>query len=238
LLNAGKFTMLSLLMLGFLMGMRHALDADHLAAVAAITSDNTAFRDSIKHGAVWGLGHTVTLLLFGSSILWLDTVMPEQIAHYLEMAVGVMLMGLGVDVLRRLIKDRIHYHAHKHDNKASHFHAHSHVGEGEHDKSHHQHQHGSKFPYKTLCIGFMHGMAGSAALILLTLGSIHSFGLGMLYMLLFGVGSIIGMAVISVVIAIPLKASSSKLTWVHNSLQGSIGVFTVGLGISIVHKML
>lgn len=230
--------MLSLLMLGFLIGMRHALEADHLAAVAAITSQNKSIKDSVKHGAVWGLGHTSTLFLFGSTILWLDSGIPETIAANLELAVGVMLILLGLDVVRRLIKDRIHYHAHKHDHEEPHFHAHSHAGEGSHEKSTHQHHH-SPFPYKTLCIGFMHGMAGSAALIILTLGTIDSIGLGMLYILLFGIGSMIGMAAISMIIAIPLKASAdSSLTWIHNGLQGSIGLFTVGLGISIVHQIL
>ena len=229
--------MFSLLTLGFLIGMRHALEADHLAAVASITSQNTSLKASMKHGAVWGLGHTLTLFAFGSSILWIGSEIPETIANYLELAVGVMLVFLGIDVIRRLIKDRIHYHAHQHQQKDPHFHAHSHAGDGEHDKSTHQHGHSSAFPYKTLCIGFMHGMAGSAALIILTLGTIDSIGLGIIYILLFGVGSIVGMALISVVIAIPLKASSNRLTWVHNSLQGAIGVFTVGLGLTIVHQM-
>ncbi len=225
--------MTSLLFLGFLIGMRHALEADHLAAVASITSQVNSLKASMKHGAVWGLGHTTTLFLFGSAVIWLDTNISQQFAENLEIAVGFMLIILGLDVLRRLIKQRIHYHPHQHHNKNSHFHAHSHKGEGAHHTSQHQHSH-SPFPYRTLCIGFMHGMAGSAALILLTLGTIDSVATGMIYMLLFGLGSIVGMALISVVIAVPLKASSNGLTWIHNGLQASIGVLTVGLGISII----
>ncbi len=225
--------MTSLLFLGFIIGMRHALEADHLAAVASITSQINSIKASMKHGAVWGLGHTTTLFLFGSTVIWLDTSMSQQLADNLEIAVGFMLILLGADVIRRLIKQRIHYHPHQHPNQDPHFHAHSHQGEGKHQYSQHQHSH-TPFPYRTLYIGFMHGMAGSAALILLTLGSIDSVALGMIYMLLFGLGSIIGMAVISIIIAIPLKASSQGLTWIHNGLQATIGILTITLGASIV----
>ncbi len=228
--------MLSLLLLGFLIGMRHALEADHLAAVASISSRETSIRATVRHGAVWGLGHTTTLFLFGSVVLWMDTVMPQDLADGLELAVGVMLILLGLDVLRRVIRDRIHFHAHRHADGTAHFHAHSHAGETGHDPDRHAHEHGD-FPWRTLFIGFMHGMAGSAALILLTLQSLDSAWLGMLYMLLFGIGSIAGMAAVSSVIALPLTASARRLTWLHNGLQLAIGLFTTGLGGWIVLRM-
>ncbi len=221
--------MLSLLMLGFLIGMRHALEADHLAAVAAISSRETSIRATIRHGAVWGLGHTTTLFLFGSVVIWMDSAMPQSLARGLEMAVGAMLILLGLDVLRRLLRDRIHFHVHRHADGQRHFHAHSHAGERDHAVSAHEHEHGP-FPWRTLFIGFMHGMAGSAALILLTLNQLDSNWLGMLYMLLFGIGSIVGMAAVSGIIALPLAASACRLTWLHNGLQASIGLFTTGLG--------
>ncbi len=226
--------MTSLLLLGFLIGMRHALDADHLATVAAIATHHDSIQDSIRHGAAWGLGHTITLFLFGSTVIWLDTLMPQQLAFYLELAVGLMLIALGIDVIRRVIKSRIHYHAHTHHQQGAHFHAHSHAGEGAHANSPHQHQHGPRFPVRTLMIGLMHGMAGSAALILLTLDTMTSLWTGMGYMLLFGLGSMVGMALISMIIAIPLQASARRLTWMHNGLQLGIGVMTVGLGLSIL----
>ena len=225
--------MTSLLFLGFLIGMRHALDADHLATVAAISTRRHSIQDTMRHGAVWGLGHTITLFLFGSTVIWLDTMIPEQLAHYLEMAVGLMLIVLGLDVMRRVIRHRIHYHLHKHREQAAHFHAHSHAGEGEHATSSHHHEHDKRFPVRTLMIGLMHGMAGSAALILLTLDTMTSLWTGMAYMLLFGIGSMVGMALISMIIAIPLQASARRLTWMHNGLQLGIGMLTVGLGIGI-----
>ncbi len=214
--------------------MRHALEADHLAAVAAISTKEHSLRASIKHGAIWGLGHTSTLFLFGSIVIFMNAVISEKMADRLEFAVGIMLILLGLDVLRRIIKERIHYHTHRHQNTEAHFHAHSHSGEKEHTQSEHQHSH-EKCPYRTLFIGFMHGLAGSAALILLTLDTIESVPLSMVYILLFGVGSIAGMAILSIVIAIPLRASS-QLTWLHNGLQISIGFLTVGIGTSIIYQ--
>ena len=226
--------MTSLLFLGFLIGMRHALEADHLAAVAAITSQQHSTRASIKHGLVWGLGHTTTLFLFSSLVIWMDTIVPEEMAHMLEMAVGFMLIALGLDVLRRVIKERIHYHFHQHDKREKHIHAHSHADESVHAESKHQHEHANPFPYRTLFIGFMHGLAGSAALILLTMETINSLWMGFIYILLFGLGSMLGMGILSFAIAIPLRASSTGLTWMHNSLQTAIGILTCALGFSIV----
>lgn len=230
--------MSSLLLLGFMIGMRHALEADHLAAVAAITTQqNNSIRSSIRHGLAWGLGHTITLFLFGSVVIWMDTIIPQQLANYLQIAVGLMLILLGLDVLRRVIRERIHYHLHRHNQSTVHLHAHSHQAEPEHKQSRHQHQHHEHFPVRTLMIGLMHGMAGSAALILLTMETVQSLWMGLWYMLLFGVGSMLGMAILSVIIAIPLRASAKGLTWMHNGLQAMIGVLTCGLGFSIVYQL-
>ena len=218
--------------------MRHAMDADHIAAVAAISTQQNSIRSTIKHGLVWGLGHTTTLFLFGSMVIWMDSVIPEQLATYLEIAVGFMLIILGLDVLRRMLKEQIHFHLHRHKNSATHFHAHSHQGENNHPQSKHQHSHDQKFPYRTLFIGLMHGMAGSAALILLTMETIDSLWAGLLYMLLFGLGSMLGMAIISAIIAIPLRASANGMTWMFNGLQAGIGVLTFGLGLSIIVQLM
>jgi len=226
--------MTNLLLLGFLIGMRHALEADHLAAIASISSKNHTISTNLKHGLVWGIGHTTTLFLFGSIVILMDNIIPENVAQFLEFSVGIMLIFLGLNVIQRIIKEKVHYHAHKHQNGKEHFHAHSHIDEKDHNTSSHTHTHTS-FPYKTLFIGFMHGMAGSAALILLTLETINSISVSLFYMLLFGIGSIVGMTAISIVITIPLRASC-KLTWLHNSLQASIGVLTLGLGITIVSQ--
>ncbi len=230
--------MTSLLILGFLIGMRHAMDADHLAAVAAISTQQSSIRSTVKHGLVWGAGHTTTLFLFGSMIIWMDTIIPEQLALYLQIGVGLMLVALGLDVIRRVIRDRIHFHQHQHETAETHFHAHSHCGETNHQQSAHQHNHDRKFPFRTLFIGFMHGMAGSAALTLITMETIDSLWAGLLYILLFGFGSMLGMAILSVIIAIPLRASANGLTWMHNGLQTGIGLMTFGLGVTIITQQL
>ncbi len=226
-------TILSILLMSLLIGMRHALESDHLAAVASLATRSPSLRQTVRLGATWGLGHTLALFLFGSVVLWMDTVMPERLAHWLEFAVGLMLVGLGIDVLRRLWRERVHFHVHRHSDGTVHFHAHSHQGQRAHDTDAHRHEHPQGFPLRALLVGLVHGMAGSAALILLTLQTLHDPWLGMLYMLVFGIGSILGMAAVSVVIAWPLKATGRRLTWAHNGLQATIGLFTLGSGLWI-----
>jgi len=223
----------SLLSLGFLIGMRHALEADHLAAVASLASKTTSVQSAIKQGVVWGLGHTLTLFLFSSIIILSESIIPENLAMGLEFVVGVMLVVLGTDVIRKLVREKIHFHSHQHDNQI-HFHAHKHVDKKQHNRAAHQHQHNTGFPLKALYVGLMHGMAGSAALIILTLQSVDSVMTGMLYILMFGIGSIIGMAALSVIISIPLRHSAKGLTSLHNGLQTVIGLVTIALGSMII----
>jgi len=235
--------MITLLLFGFFIGMRHALEADHLAAIASISTKEHTLKASIKHGIIWGIGHTLTLFIFGVTVLLLNRSISHHTAEVLEIIVGFMLIALGVDVLRRVIKQKIHFHIHQHfhthqQNTIVHFHAHSHNEQSniECNESKHEHNHRhDKFPFRTLFIGLMHGLAGTAALILLTLDTMESFTFSLLYIALFGVGSIFGMLLLSVIIAVPLRASS-KLTWLHNGLQVGIASLTVGLGVSIVYQ--
>jgi len=227
---------ISLLSLGFLLGMRHALESDHVAAVASLATRSRSMGDTLRQGAVWGAGHTLTLFIFGSLVLLLDTVIPETLARFLEFMVGLMLIGLGIDVLRRQLSERIHFHVHRHADGRLHFHAHSHADERVHAAVHHHH-HRSRFPLRALFIGMMHGMAGSAALILLTLQSVHSPLTGILYIMLFGVGSIAGMATLSAIIAVPLCYSFSCLRWAHTGLQALVGVTTLYVGGMMVYDI-
>lgn len=227
----------SLLVLGFLIGMRHAVETDHVAAVASLATRSGSVRHTVMQGAVWGIGHTLTLFLFGSAVLLLDTIMPERLAFGLEFAVGLMLIALGVDVLRRLVRGRIHFHVHRHSEAVVHLHAHSHAPGAVHDPQHHEHDHPRRFPLRALAVGLMHGMAGSAALILLTLQHAQSVAQGMLYIVLFGLGSVAGMAVLSVVIAVPLRYSARSLTRIHNAMQAVIGVVTVTVGCTVVYEV-
>ena len=210
--------MISILLLGLLLGMKHAIEADHVAALATLATRSQSLAQTVKLGAVWGLGHTLTLLLFGGLVLALDLVMPERLAQALEFAVGIMLVLLGLDVLRRIARERVHFHIHRHADTGVHLHAHSHAGDtAPHNPQHHEHGHPRELRVRALLVGMMHGMAGSAALILLTLETVVSPGVGLLYIALFGLGSILGMALLSVVIAIPLRYSESGLTLAHNT---------------------
>ncbi len=179
--------------------MKHATEADHLAAVATLATRQGSLAQTLRQGVAWGVGHTLTLMLFGGAVLWLGQVISPRLEQALETAVGIMLVLLGADVLRRLVRDRIHFHVHRHGPRTTHVHAHSHRGEGRHADSAHRHAHPQRWPVRALAVGMMHGLAGSAALVVLALQTIPSVGLGVGYIALFGLGSIAGMALLSVV---------------------------------------
>jgi ABC-type nickel/cobalt efflux system permease component RcnA len=210
--------------------MQHALEADHIAAVSSIAARRTHVSDIVKHGLTWGLGHTVTLFVFAGVAILLGRAIPETVAKPIEGAVGIMLIGLGAHVLWRLWRDRIHFHRHGHDDGTVHFHAHSHAGDPlPHARAAHVHGHG--FRWRTLLVGLMHGMAGSAALLVLAATQASSPATGLFYVLLFGIGSMIGMGLLSLVIAVPLAFSARFLTVANRALQGAVGFVTIAIGI-------
>ena len=229
--------MLTLLGLGFALGMRHALEADHAAAVASLALRSRSVSHTIWQGLAWGIGHTLTLLLFSSVVLILGLVIPEQFAEALECAVGLMLIGLGVDVLQKMWKEGIHFHIHQHTQGPPHFHAHTHHREGSHAAPlAHDHAHPNGFPYRALVVGLMHGMAGSAALIVLTLQTVISPSEAVAYILMFGLGSTLGMGLFSFVMAIPLWYSPRSLTFLHQGIQTCVGILTALLGLFVVYQ--
>jgi ABC-type nickel/cobalt efflux system permease component RcnA len=227
--------MFGVLGFGFLLGMQHALEVDHIAAVSSIAARRTDVRDIVKHGLTWGLGHTLTLFVFAGAAILLGHAIPDYLARPLETAVGIMLVGLGVDVLWRLWRDGAHFRQHGHDDGTQHIHVHSHVNETiPHRKSTHVHQHG--FRWRSLLVGLMHGMAGSAALLVLAISQVANPAAGMLYVLLFGVGSMLGMGALSVVIAVPLAVSARWLTWANRGLQGGVGAITIAIGAMTIYS--
>ena len=120
--------MFGILGLGFLLGMQHALEADHVAAVSSIAARRTDVADVVKHGLTWWIGHTLTLFVFAGAALGLGRAIPEHLARPIESAVGIMLVGLGTHVLWRLWRDRVHFHRHSHGDGVVHIHAHSRAG--------------------------------------------------------------------------------------------------------------
>jgi ABC-type nickel/cobalt efflux system permease component RcnA len=227
--------MISVLALGFLMGMRHALEADHLAAIASLAAGGqTRRRATIVRGAVWGVGHTLSLLVFGGACLILRFTIPDTLSRVLEAGVGGMLLALGGEIMWRVRRQRLHVHVHRHDDGHVHLHAHSHAPGEQHDPAHHQHVHPERFPGRALAVGMVHGLAGSAALVLLAVEALGSPWLGLVYILLFGVGSIAGMALLSTVIAVPLERSAHRLNQMYATVELVVGVTTIGIGLWVM----
>lgn len=228
---------MSILGLGFLVGMQHALEADHVAAVSSIAARRSKLADIVKHGLTWGLGHTLTLFAVAGAAILLGRAIPGELANPLETAVGVMLVGLGAHVLWRLWRDRVHFHQHRHREGTTHVHAHSHTGEAApHERADHTHQHG--FRWRSLAVGLMHGMAGSAALLVLAVSQVPDPLQGLLYVAVFGVGSMMGMGALSSVIAVPLVLSARFLTWANRGLQAAVGAVTIGIGAMTIYGTL
>ncbi len=223
--------MTSILFLGLLIGMQHALEADHVAAVGTFLTRRRSARGIIAHGLAWGLGHAITLSLFAGGAIVLGVAIGERLAGWLEVGVALLLIGLGGHLLYRLIRDRVHFHRHRHDDGTSHFHAHSHAGEGrDHTRSAHHHGHPAGLPVRALTVGLMQGMAGSAALVVLTAAGVRDPLMGLLFVAVFAAGSITGMVVLSALIAVPLAYLARTLTWAQRGLEGAVGLITMALG--------
>lgn len=229
--------MLTFFFIALLVGMTHALEADHVAAVSSMAARQTSLRDIVRTGMVWGLGHTLTLMVLAGMAITLGLAFSSGVSAWLEFAVGAMLVGLGGHIIFRLILERVHFHVHRHDQGVAHFHAHSHTGKAAkpHSQVAHDHEH-KPFPVRSFAIGMMHGMAGSAALFVLTASTAASPTLGFGYVALFGLGSILGMALLSAVIAVPLAWSAKFMTWANRSIQGATGVATFGLGLFTMYE--
>jgi hypothetical protein len=229
--------------LGFLLGLQHALEADHLMAMATLASGGGTLGAVARRGMVWGLGHTATLLAVGGTALLLGQLVPQQLATLLEFGVGAMLLLLGADVLRRLRSQGVHLHPHAHvaDRLAAppphvHLHAHPHGVGVDHAQSPHLHPHPSPFPLRALCVGMMHGMAGSAAIVVLTLHTVRSPVEGLLYILVFGAGSIIGMGLLGTAIGLPLGWSARAAANAARGLNALVGCGSAGLGIWVMYS--
>lgn len=222
----------TILMLGFVLGLRHALDTDHIAAVTTVLAQRPSWRASSLVGLSWGLGHTVVLLLVGALVLVLRVPIPEPIAMAAEFAVGVMLVVLGGLLGIKLVKEQWHMHQHDHDG-TKHVHLHSHA-----QSPGHGHPHWWRESVRPLCIGMAHGLAGSAALLLLVVASAHSVMEGLVYITVFGCGSILGMMLIGLVLSFPVVWSLRLGQPVFLTVQGVASLGSVGLGLSIIYRIL
>lgn len=228
--STAELSTIMVLVFGFVLGLKHAVEADHLAAVSTIVAERKNLLSSMFIGGFWGVGHTLTLLIIGALVVFLKLQISESLEAKLESAVGVMLIILGLNALRKLFrKEKIHIHEHEHDGyKHTHIHAH------EDEKAEETH-HFMKFSPRAVLIGMVHGVAGSAALMLLVVPTIKSSAAAMLYILIFGIGSIGGMMLMSLLIGLPLHLTAGKFEGLNKSILGIAGVFSLILGVFIVY---
>ncbi len=221
---------LGVLGLGLVFGLKHATEADHVIAVSTIVSEHRQIHRAAMVGALWGVGHTLSLVAVGVVVLSLRIAISEAVSGWLELGVAVMIIGLGVIAVMRGMRGRssVHVHQHAHDGDE---HAHIHF----HDDGAMQ-VHGAKdhvvarLGFKPLIVGAVHGLAGSAALTLLVLAQIETPLLGVLYLGVFGLGSIAGMLAMSGLIGLPFALASGAMTRKHHVLQIAAGLFSILFG--------
>jgi high-affinity nickel-transport protein len=245
------------LALGFVLGMRHATDPDHVVAVATIVSRQRSAASAAAIGAAWGLGHTLTILVVGGGIILFGWVIPGRVGLSLELAVGVMLIVLGAANLRDLFRlfrrdvpgpaehGQVHSHAHSHGDYV-HTHPHAHAPDS------HPHQpdrtpvtwldrHVGNIPLyrllRPMAVGVVHGLAGSAAVALLVLATISDPTWSVFYLLMFGAGTIIGMMIVTAAIALPLRHAGTRSGLFARRLRLASGLASVAFGCILAYHI-
>jgi ABC-type nickel/cobalt efflux system permease component RcnA len=239
---SGSLSAATVLAFGFVLGLKHAVEADHLAAVSTIVSERKSLLSSSLVGGLWGIGHTISLLIAGVAVMLLHIKISERMGQALEFSVGLMLVALGLNALRKLLRHgQLHLHLHQHGSRA-HVHPHLHDGSPETDPhTHHglrldQHQ-GSRLSARPLLVGMMHGFAGSAALMLLVLSTINSRLIGLLYIAVFGGGSIGGMMLMSALVGLPVHFTARRFTRANLALRCLAGLFSLSFGLLMVYRI-
>ena len=249
------FTLCSIIAIGFFLGMRHATDPDHVIAVTTIVSRQRSMKHAAWIGGLWGVGHTITIFIVGAAIILFGLAIPPRLGLTMELSVGLMLILLGILNLSGVIRwvtekwtpspKPSHSHAHVHGDYI-HNHAHGHAPE--------THGHaanatpvswmdrvfGNMGLYQTLrplAVGLVHGLAGSAAVALLVLTTIRTPLAAVAYLLVFGIGTIAGMMLITAIIAVPFTFSQSRFTRLNRSLGMASGLISLCFGLFIVYQM-
>jgi high-affinity nickel-transport protein len=250
-------SLLTILALGFFLGIRHATDADHVIAVATIVARERSSRSAALIGAAWGLGHTLTILIVGGAIILLGLVIPPRLGMSMEIAVGFMLCVLGivnlrgvagwvresVEQMRNGSPPHVHSHAHQHGDYV-HTHVHAHEPESHpHDPNRtpvswldrHFGMLGAYRLVRPLVVGVVHGLAGSAAVALLVLATIQSSRWAMFYLLVFGIGTIAGMMAITLAIGVPFAAAGRRFARAHRGLRLASGAISLAFGVFVAY---
>ena len=223
--------LLTILAVGLVFGLKHATEVDHVVAVSTIVSQQRSVWRSTLVGAMWGAGHTASLLITGIIVLSLRIAIPERVSNWLEFCVALMIIGLGAIALWRSLLNRndVHVHEHSHDG-VSHVHIHFHETATRHQKAR-AHSHTiSAVGVKPVLIGAVHGLAGSGALSLLVLTQIQSAWVGFLYLAVFGVGSVLGMILMSGLVGLPFALTARNVGRVHRHLQTTAAGLSIAFG--------
>ncbi len=242
-------TFLSMIVLGFVLGMRHATDADHVVAVSTIVSCQRNLKHAAMIGVFWGLGHTVTILFVGSAIILFKFVIPPRVGLSMELSVGLMLILLGFLNLsgitqcitkacgrsQTVIEVSRHVHG-----SCTHSHSPQHTRAKDSTNSWTTGAFGQLGLYqiiRPLAVGIVHGLAGSAAIALLVLATIREpFG-AVVYLLVFGIGTIAGMMAITAAIALPFRLSQARSARLNRSLSLASSLISVFFGVFVVYQM-
>ncbi len=230
---------LAALTLGFLLGLKHATDADHVVAVSTIVSEYRSAWRGIWVGASWGIGHSTPLIALGIVILLFKQAVLEHyvaVAPIFEVGVGAMLVLLGVQVFWNLKRGLVHLHDHRHDGGP---HVHIHATHDPSEDSTVETSHGFFHPgrpffrVKSYTVGFVHGLAGSAAVMLLLLPQVPSLWVGIGYLVLFGLGTVLSMAVVTVILGVPF-ALSGRTEGLKHAVSGVAGAASLLLGLALI----
>lgn len=215
-------TLFAILALGFFLGMRHATDSDHVIAVTTIVSRAKSARAALWVGALWGLGHSATILTVGGAIVLFGWVIPPRLGLSMEMSVAVMLIVLGAMNLSGALS-RIDQVAKGHPH-----------GDGEESAAPHVH---ARAPLRPLLIGVVHGLAGSAAVALLVLTTIKSAGMALFYLAIFGAGTMAGMMLLTLAMALPINAFSHRFANVEQLMARVTGLVSIAFGLFLAYRI-
>ena len=236
---------LAVLAFGFLLGLKHATDADHVVAVANIVRKERNIWQSIWLGASWGAGHSVPLLILGAVILIIKDVALqryETVAPYLELGVGIMLIYLGISAAWNVLRGKLHIHQHEHG-AGPHIHVHaSHQPSESHRRAKNLHNSffflgKPVFRAKSFAIGIVHGLAGSAAVMVALLPTIDSTLTGLGYIALFSIGTMLSMAALTIVLAVPFRATTAK-NKLNRLVTLAAGALSIAVGTTLITEIL
>jgi high-affinity nickel permease len=215
--------------IGFLLGIRHALDPDHVVAVSTIASEQRSFLRSSLIGGFWGLGHALSLMIACSAVLALKLNIAGSVAIWLESGVALMLIVLGGRAIRLGIRDwTIHAHRHSHDGR-EHVHVHQHQKHEAHVD--HQHRHILGFGLRPFTVGLAHGLAGSAALAIVAAATTSSLAAGLFYVGMLGMGSAAGMMLLTAVMSLPLVVLTTRFRTFRAGAQFAAGIGSIVFGL-------